>query len=124
MASRTRLVQRMLPELHHVGVRLALDHFGRGDAPLADLARLPIDLIKLDRSLVENIVDDTVSQAIATGTLALASAAGMKVAAVGVEQGLQTSMLERLGCREAQGRYYSCPLSNAEVSSMLMDATH
>ena len=124
MASCTRLVQRMLPELHNVGVRLALDHFGTGDAPLADLARLPIDLIKLDRSLVENIADDTVSQAIATGTLALASAAGMKVAAVGVEQGLQTSMLERLGCREAQGRYYSQPLSSAEVSSMLTDATH
>lgn len=124
MASRTRLVQRILPELHNVGVQLALDHFGTGDAPLAELARLPIDLIKLDHSLVEHIADDAVSQAITTGTLALASAAGMQVAAVGVEQRLQAGMLERLGCREAQGRYYSHPLSSAEFRSMLTDTTH
>lgn len=124
MASRSRLVQRILPELHNVGVLLALDHFGTGDAPLAELARLPLDLIKLDRSLVEHIVDDTVSRAIATGTLALASAAGMQVAAVGVEQRLQTNVLECLGCREAQGRYYSHPLSGAKLRFMLADKTH
>lgn len=124
MVRHTRLLQRILPELHTLGVQLALDHFGTGDAPLSELARLPIDLIKLDRSLVEHIVDDTVSQAIATGTLALASAAGMQVSAVGVEQRLQTSMLERLGCCEAQGGYYSPPLSDAELRLMLADKTH
>ena len=124
MAGRPRLVQRILPELHTVGVQLALDHFGTGDAPLADLVRLPINLIKLDHSLIENIVEDTISQAISTGTLALASAAGMQVAAVGVEQHHQNGMLERLGCREAQGRYYSCPLSATELVSLLAGVEH
>jgi EAL domain-containing protein (putative c-di-GMP-specific phosphodiesterase class I) len=123
MVKQSRLLQRILPELHSLGVQLALDHFGTGDAPPMELARLPIDWLKLDRTMVENIVDDTVSQAIATGAMALASAAGMQVAAVGIERQLQSSMLERLGCCEAQGHYYSHTLSAAELRSMLTDTT-
>ncbi len=122
VTSQSRLVKRILPELRNAGVQLALDHFGTGNVPLADLVRLPINLIKLDRSLIEHIADDAVSRAITAGTLALASAAGMQVAAVGVEKDLQSSVLERLGCCEAQGLYYSNPLSGAKLQSMLAEA--
>ena len=124
LANKIRLAKRILPELHSVGVKLALDHFGTGDAPLAELARLPFDLIKLDRSLVESIVGDPVSQAIASSTLALASAAGMQVAAVGVEKMQQASLLQQLGFREAQGHYFYQPLSSAELRLLLAETTH
>ncbi|VAW75140.1 diguanylate cyclase/phosphodiesterase (GGDEF & EAL domains) with PAS/PAC sensor(s), partial [hydrothermal vent metagenome] len=124
VVNRSRLVQRVLRELHSAGVQLALDHFGAGGISLADLVRLPINLIKLDHSLIEHIVEDRVSQAIASGTLALAGTVDMQVAAVGVEQDLQNGLLERLGCREAQGRYYSYPLSATELCSVLLDTEH
>jgi EAL domain-containing protein (putative c-di-GMP-specific phosphodiesterase class I) len=112
-------LQRIFPELRNAGVRLAIDHFGTGDAPLAELVRLPVNLIKLDHSLVSRLVEDPVSQAIASGTMALAATAGMAVAAVGVEQRLQGSVLEKMGCCEAQGYYYSHPLSAPEISAVL-----
>jgi EAL domain-containing protein (putative c-di-GMP-specific phosphodiesterase class I) len=115
----TGLLQLMLPELKNAGVKLAIDHFGAGAAPLAELVRLPINLIKLDRSLVTGVADDAVSQTIAAGTLAVAKATGMLVAAVGVEQQLQASILEKMGCCEAQGRYYSHPVPVGEVSALL-----
>jgi EAL domain-containing protein (putative c-di-GMP-specific phosphodiesterase class I)/GGDEF domain-containing protein len=119
LANRPELMQRVLPELQNAGVRLALDQFGTGEAPLAELVRLPIDLIKIDRTLIENLLDDAVSQAITSGTLALANAAGMRVAAVGVEQRQQTGLLEKLGCSEAQGCIYSSPLSGSELRTLL-----
>lgn len=124
LVSKTRLAKRILPELHSVGVKLALDHFGTGDAPLGEIARLPIDLIKLDRSLVESIVGDSVSRAIASSALALASVADMQVAAVGVEQIQQTSLLQQLGFGEAQGHYFYQPLSSAELRLLLAETTH
>jgi len=112
-------LKRVFPELRNAGVRLAIDHFGTGDAPLAELVRLPVNLIKLDHSLVSRVVEDPVSQAIASGTMALAEIAGMAVAAVGVEKQLQGSTLKKMGCCEAQGNYYSHPLSVSEICAVL-----
>lgn len=119
LVSRPKLMQRLLPELQNAGVRLALDQFGVGEAPLADLIRLPINLIKIDRSLIERLLEDSVSKAVTSGALALANSAGMQVAAVGVEQRLQTGVLEKLGCDEAQGSYFSCPVTGAELRTLL-----
>lgn len=113
------LIQRVLPELKNAGIKLAIDRFGAGEAPLAELIRLPIGLIKLDRSLVTGLSDNAVSQAITSGTVALAKATGMLVAAVGIEQQLQADILERLGCCEVQGRYYSPPVPGGDVSLLL-----
>jgi EAL domain-containing protein (putative c-di-GMP-specific phosphodiesterase class I)/GGDEF domain-containing protein len=119
LAKDAELLQRILPELKNAGVKLAIDHFGAGEAALAELVRLPINLIKLDRSLVTRLADDAVSQAIASGTMALARATGMEVAAVGVERQLQAGILEKLGCCEVQGSYYSQPVPGGEISSLL-----
>ena len=119
LAKDAELVRQIMPELKNAGVRLAIDHFGASEAPLAELVRLPINLIKLDRSLVTRLVDDAVSQAIASGTMALARATGMAVAAVGVEQHVQASILKDLGCCEVQGWYYSHPVPGGEISALL-----
>lgn len=115
----TELVQRVLPELSTVGVGLAVDHFGAGETPLAELVRLPINLVKLDCALVSCLPDDAVSRAIAVGTIALATATDMDVAAVGVEQQRQASVLEQIGCCEAQGGFYFKPVSGDEISAVL-----
>lgn len=112
-------LRRVLPELKNAGVRLAIDHFGTGEAALTELISLPINLIKLDRSLVSRLVEDPVPQAIVSGTLALARAAGMAVAAVGVEQPFEGRVLEKMGCCEGQGHYYSSPLSAPEISAVI-----
>jgi EAL domain-containing protein (putative c-di-GMP-specific phosphodiesterase class I) len=115
----TELVRRVLPELNAVGVRLAVDHFGGNETSLAELVRLPINLIKLDRALVNRLPDDAVSRAIAVGTMALAAATDMLVAAVGVEQQRQDAVLEQIGCCEAQGGLYFKPVSGGEISALL-----
>lgn len=119
LARDTSLVQRILPELRNAGVRLAVDRFGTGETPLADLVRLPLDLIKLDRTLVNGLPDDAVAQTIISGAAAMATATGKAVAAVGVEQPMQSHVLRKLACREAQGSYYFRPLPGGELSDIL-----
>jgi EAL domain-containing protein (putative c-di-GMP-specific phosphodiesterase class I)/GGDEF domain-containing protein len=119
LTNESQLLGRLLPELKSTGVRLAVDQFGTSKAPLAELLSLPLNLIKLDRSLVKGLLDDAVSQAIISGTVALAGSAGMAVAAVGVEQQLQGEVLEKLGCCEGQGRHYAYPVPAAEVGTTM-----
>jgi EAL domain-containing protein (putative c-di-GMP-specific phosphodiesterase class I) len=119
LTGESQLLGRLLPELRSTGVRLAVDRFGTGKAPLAELLSLPLNLIKLDPSLVNGLPDDAVSQAIVSGTVALARSAGMAVAAVGVEQPLQAEVLEKLGCCEVQGRHYAYPVPAAELGTVM-----
>jgi len=100
---------RLLPEIRRAGVRVAVDHFGVTELSLADLVRLPVSLIKVDRSLVGGIVDDAVAQAVVSGATAFARGAGIDVAAVGVETDIQLGVLGSMGCKEVQGRWLSPP---------------
>ena len=119
LTGESQLLGRLLPELRSTGVRVAVDHFGTGSAPLTELLSLPLNLIKLDPSLVNGLPDDAVSQAIVSGTVALAASAGMAVAAVGVEQPLQAEVLEKLGCCEVQGRHYAYPVPAARLGTTM-----
>lgn len=112
---------RLLPEIRNAGVSIAVDHFGVTELSLADLVRLPVSLIKMDRSLVGGIVDDAVAQAIASGATAFARGAGIDVAAVGVEADAQLSVLGSMGCREAQGSLLSLPRPAAGFLDALTD---
>jgi len=113
------LLHRLLPELNSAGVRLAVDHFGTGNAPLAELVRLPINLIKLDHTLVGELLADPGTQAVASAVVALANSTDITIAAVGVEQQQQATALGRLGCHEAQGHYYYKTLTADEISATL-----
>jgi EAL domain-containing protein (putative c-di-GMP-specific phosphodiesterase class I)/GGDEF domain-containing protein len=115
----TGLAQRILPELNNAGVKLAVDSFGTGDTPLAELVRLPISLIKLDHALVSRLPDDMMVQTLVSGVGALARATGKALAAVGVEQPGQGRVLRKLMCREAQGSYYFRPLPGSELPALL-----
>ena len=102
-AVRTPAVMGALVGLRDAGVAVALDDFGRGHVPLADLGALPVDMIKLDPSLVGSVrsADDPVP--IVAALIAMAHGLGLQVVAEGVETPAQLAVMDRLGCDLAQG---------------------
>ena len=89
---------------------LALDDFGTGYSSLAYLQRLPIDVLKIDRSFVSGMMQDADSVAIVRAVLSLADALGMSTTAEGVESVELATTLAALGCASGQGYYFAKPL--------------
>ena len=104
----------VLRELHELGVQLAIDDFGTGYSSLARLRALPVDVLKIDRSFVEGMHEDSTDCGIVAAVVALAHAAGMRVIAEGVETEAQHNALVALGADFAQGYRYGRPMAAAE----------
>jgi diguanylate cyclase (GGDEF)-like protein len=102
---------RLLNRLKGLDATIAMDDFGTGYSSLAYLQKLPIDLLKIDRSFVSGMLGDRDSVAIVRAILSLASALGMHTTAEGVETAELAQTLAALGCSYGQGYYYSRPLS-------------
>ncbi len=98
-----------LRSLHAQGLRLSLDDFGTGYSSLSYLQRLPIDVLKIDRSFITPLGSDQ-STAIVRAIIAMAHSLDLRVVAEGVETERQLSILRMLGCDIAQGYLYSKPL--------------
>ena len=111
-----------LAVLRRLGVRLAIDDFGVGNASLTYLARLPVQEIKIDKSFVEGLPGDTGSAAIVSAVLAMAHAYGMDVIAEGVETRAQDLAVIRLGCAARQGFLHHRPLPAPDLQALW--ATH
>jgi predicted signal transduction protein with EAL and GGDEF domain len=103
--------RELLETLSKSGSRVALDDFGTGYSNLRALARLPIDYIKIDRSLVSEIETDPRVLALCAASIALARALDMGVVAEGVETPTQAHLLRALGCQRMQGYLFSPALS-------------
>jgi EAL domain-containing protein (putative c-di-GMP-specific phosphodiesterase class I) len=112
---------RNLAALRSLGVRIALDDFGTGYSTFVHLDRLPVDIIKIDRTFVETLgsVDDTRSMAAAL--IQLARTLGYGTIAEGVETAAQLESLRQLGCERAQGYHLGRPL-NADTAGQLLAA--
>jgi len=104
------------------GLRFSLDDFGTGYSSLAYLKRLPLDVLKIDRSFVRDILVDSGSGAIAQTILSLSRAMGLPVIAEGVETEEQREFLTRLGCHSFQGYLFSRPLPLAEFERAWLNA--
>jgi EAL domain-containing protein (putative c-di-GMP-specific phosphodiesterase class I) len=104
-----------LEAVRRLGARVSLDDFGTGYSSLAYLQRLPVDELKIDRSFVAAIADDSVSAAIVASVLDLAHAVGLEVVAEGVETAEQLDLLRRLGCDHAQGYHLARPAPAAAL---------
>ena len=107
-----------LRELRNFGVKIYLDDFGTGYSSLSYLHKLPVDVLKIDRSFVRTL-QSSERPAIVESILALARTLATGVVAEGVESEVQARELRRLGCRHAQGYLYSQPISRADVEQML-----
>jgi diguanylate cyclase (GGDEF)-like protein len=102
---------RVLHALHELGCRVAMDDFGTGYSSLAYLQRLPIDILKIDRSFVTNMHENRDSVAIIRAILSLARALGMSTTAEGIETIEAVRTLTALGCTTGQGYYFARPLA-------------
>jgi diguanylate cyclase (GGDEF)-like protein/PAS domain S-box-containing protein len=100
---------RRLRALKELGVRLAIDDFGTGFSSLSSLARLPIDLVKIDKSFIEGT--DPRTDAVIGAIIELARAFDLDVVAEGVETVAQQERLVALGCRSGQGYLFAEPLT-------------
>lgn len=101
---------RLLNQLKALEATVAMDDFGTGYSSLAYLQKLPIDVLKIDRSFVTGMLQDRDSIAIVRAILGLASALGMHTTAEGIETAELANTLAALGCTCGQGYYFSRPL--------------
>jgi diguanylate cyclase (GGDEF)-like protein/PAS domain S-box-containing protein len=113
----------VLTSLRDVGVRLSIDDFGTGYSSLSYLRRFPVDVIKLDRSLVAGVDHDAEGAGVATAVLAMAGALGLSAIAEGVQSTSQLSALRRLGFPLGQGFVFS-PAVPAESATAFLDRSY
>ncbi len=110
-----RRATRVFDSLKALDARVAMDDFGTGYSSLAYLQRLPIDVLKIDRSFVSGMMIDPDSVAIVRAVLSLAEALGMSTTAEGVESRELATTLAALGCVSGQGFFFARPLRVEEA---------
>ncbi len=104
-----------------LGVRWALDDFGTGYSTLTYLKRLPVQVLKIDRSFVQNMLSDAQDRAIVEGVISLSRTFGCVVVAEGVETAAQARMLLDMGCEIGQGNGIALAMPADEVSAWVRD---
>ncbi len=109
----------LLEQIRALGVRVVLDKFGTGYSSLSCLQRYPIDAIKIDRSFVERLATSETTIEVVRLIVGLAKTLAMDVAAEGIEDEAQLSLVKLCGCSHAQGQLFARPLSAPEVAVFL-----
>ncbi|MGJ7034126.1 putative bifunctional diguanylate cyclase/phosphodiesterase [Anoxybacillus eryuanensis] len=112
-------VLAQLQSLKNLGLQLAVDDFGTGYSSLNYLKKLPVDIIKIDRSFVQDMVKHSYDLSIVRAVIEVAHSLQMKVVAEGVETEQQLAILQREGCDRAQGYYFSKPLSAEQFEQLI-----
>jgi predicted signal transduction protein with EAL and GGDEF domain len=113
---------RVLSELRKLGLLLCIDDFGTGYSSLSYLRRFALDILKIDRSFVTDMLNNRESEEIVKTILSLGRNLRMQVVAEGVETSEQMTLLKSLGCEFAQGYLFSRPLDSAAVGRTLVTA--
>ncbi len=111
----------LLARCRELGVRFALDDFGTGYSTLTYLRQLPVDVLKIDRSFVQHMLDDPQDRAIVEGVIGLARTFQCVVIAEGVESPAQARTLLEMGCNIGQGTGIAAPMPAAAVSAWIRD---
>jgi EAL domain-containing protein (putative c-di-GMP-specific phosphodiesterase class I)/GGDEF domain-containing protein len=115
----TELTTRCLKQWKQLGVRVAVNHAGNNYSSLSYLSRLPIDRLKLDKSLIQNMTADTKTAGVIHALISLGAALGVDVIAEGVETEPQFKMLLELGCLQAQGYLLARPMPAVQAQVAL-----
>ena len=109
----------VMHELHEMGFRLSIDDFGSGYSDLTILNAIPLDVMKIDRSLLLASRGAKRMQAVLARMIDLGHALGMTVICEGIEEHEQEEMMRSYGCDHGQGYLYGKPMPEAEFSSFL-----
>src|SRR4051794_35549959 len=117
-----RCAEDTMSELRRLGFRIAIDDFGTGYSSLARLRQMPVDWVKLDRTLLADVEHDESARRLAAAAVQLISTLEMTAVAEGVESSAQLGYLAAAGCSLAQGFHLSRPLPAADVAEMLPPA--
>jgi diguanylate cyclase (GGDEF)-like protein len=108
-----------MSELHDMGVRLSIDDFGTGYSSLSSLRKLPLDEIKIDRSFVMGIEENSDDEKIVRSIIDLGTNLGLDVVAEGVENSQIWQLLRRMGCTQIQGYYLTRPIPVTDFPAWL-----
>ncbi|SGY86432.1 Sensory box/GGDEF family protein [Moritella viscosa] len=114
LVSQPLLTNQLLGQLRSLGIQIAIDDFGTGYSSLAYLTQLQFDALKIDRSFVSQMLNSESHAAIVAAITTMTSKFNAEIVAEGVETAEQAQHLKQLGCRYAQGFYYSRPKPLAE----------
>ncbi len=107
--------RKLLFALKDLQMPIAMDDFGTGFSNLASLHSLPIDILKIDRSFVSNMLEDHDKAVIVRTILSLAESLNLRVTAEGIETQELADMLQKMGCWQGQGYYFARPMSEADA---------
>lgn len=113
-------VRELLCRIRKLGVRIALDDFGTGYSSLNYIKNLPLDVLKIDKSFIDDIISNPSEKAIIGTIIQLAHILNLEVVAEGVETKTQYDYLKKIGCCKIQGFYFSKPKSPDEIEIMLV----
>jgi len=113
-------VGRELSELQGLGVRVAIDDFGTGYSALSYLREFPIDMVKMDRSFVNDLASGAGDAALVKSVVELGGALDMQIVAEGIERRDQLESLSGLNCDVGQGYFFARPLGPAAITEMLI----
>jgi sensor c-di-GMP phosphodiesterase-like protein len=116
------LAVSQLQVLRDQGHRIAIDDFGTGYSSLSYLHKLPVDVLKIDKSFVDTLGTDAASNSVAPHIIDMAHELGLKVIAEGIEQETQEAVLRALGAQMGQGWLFAKAMSAADFSAFV--ATH
>ncbi|WP_337847879.1 EAL domain-containing protein [Sphingomonas sp.] len=119
-ALRDETVIQAVETLRLKGLRVALDDFGTGGGLLMPLLTMPVDMIKIDKILVDRLAPGGAGAAVIGGLLHTAQELDIAVVAEGVENELQAAQLAGLGCRLGQGYFFSKPVDGASATHLLL----
>jgi EAL domain-containing protein (putative c-di-GMP-specific phosphodiesterase class I) len=115
--------RHVLDGLHRLGISIAIDNFGSGSSSLNHFRHLPIDEVKLDRSLIASITEDPRVAAIVRSVIDLSRTLGLSTVAEGVETPAVAAMLTGYGCDIAQGHHYCQPRTATQTLHLLEQLT-
>jgi diguanylate cyclase (GGDEF)-like protein/PAS domain S-box-containing protein len=115
-------IDALLRTLKDLGVRIAVDDFGTGFSSLRYLREFPIDVLKIDKTFIDDIPEDPRQVALVEGIVHLADTLGLQVIAEGIEEQSQRELLAGIGCRFGQGYLFAPPM-NLEESEIVLRRT-
>ncbi|MCW9026756.1 MAG: GGDEF domain-containing phosphodiesterase, partial [Thiovulaceae bacterium] len=109
----------VLKQISELGIKIAIDDFGTGYSSLSYLKKLPIDVLKIDRSFIKDIPEDNNDAEVTKAIIAIAKSLKLLTVAEGVETKEQLTFLEKYECNIIQGYYYYKPMSEEDFESLL-----